>query len=378
MGAATRRGARGVLAVLAIALLVAGTATSLTLLHHRELGAVPGSVRWHSGQVSEFDGDFYLESDLVLPDTGTFQVASIHSLDIGRKGEFLIADIRNSNVKVFNQEGEPLAVVGRYGGGLGEFRLLYEARFLPKGGLAAVDPGQRRIVVFNARFEPDTSFVTTRQDPRSLLGLGDSLLIVAGLTEPTRRGQLLVVYHRRGSVLTAFLPADSRLFQVHMVVDQPWVAVNRLGQILGGLELVPDVYVYDFQGRLSLHKNVNPPGWRQLEPTPSKAFSPSELKRWIGAATIISGVAVDDSNRLLLEYQTRRGDSTVYRMAVYDDRLEPLWAYTDIPGRLMSQRRGALYLTRADSAGRFHISVYKQRAPAAGGDPVQHARRAHD
>lgn len=122
------------MAVLAIALLVAGTATSLTLLHHRELGAVPGSVRWHSGQVSEFDGDFYLESDLVLPDTGTFQVASIHSLDIGRKGEFLIADIRNSNVKVFNQEGEPLAVVGRYGGGLGNSGFCTKRGSCQKGG----------------------------------------------------------------------------------------------------------------------------------------------------------------------------------------------------------------------------------------------------
>lgn len=70
-------------------------------------------------------------------------LATVRSLDVDDRGRLLIAGGRSGQLSLVDPSGVATMTIGRIGAGPGEFRTAFDARFLPDGGIVAIDLAER-------------------------------------------------------------------------------------------------------------------------------------------------------------------------------------------------------------------------------------------
>lgn len=111
-------------------------------------------------KVSDINLEFSKENPLI----------AFTSIKINNKGMIYISDYLSSNIKVYNQEGKMINVIGRSGHGPGEFIANGGIAFDKNDNLYVVDTGTRRISVFDSTgifkysFKIEDKFVLLRPD----------------------------------------------------------------------------------------------------------------------------------------------------------------------------------------------------------------------
>jgi hypothetical protein len=73
----------------------------------------------------------------------------LSGIDVRGDGAFMIGDVSESQVKLFDREGRIIARIGRKGDGPGEFRAPRYPRFGPDGRIYIADSQTPRVQIFD-------------------------------------------------------------------------------------------------------------------------------------------------------------------------------------------------------------------------------------
>jgi hypothetical protein len=125
-----------------------------------------------------------------IPDAPTVSIganeefASITSGTFFSDGAFVIGDVMNARLAVFNAQGRVEKMIGRKGAGPGEFSNLAWARVYRGDSIATYDRAQRRVTVFSRSGTPVRSVTITSPGngwgPEAVALLSDGRILVEG------------------------------------------------------------------------------------------------------------------------------------------------------------------------------------------------------
>ena len=125
-----------------------------------------------------------------VPDAPTVSIganeefASITSGTFFSDGAFVIGDVMNSRIAVFNAQGRLEKMIGRKGAGPGEFSNMAWARVYRSDSIATYDRAQRRVTVFSRSGTPVRSVIITSPGdgwgPEAIALLTDGRILVQG------------------------------------------------------------------------------------------------------------------------------------------------------------------------------------------------------
>ena len=322
---------------------------------------VAASVKWPDHPVALTDS-FELSRSFTFSSSGDSAVLAIRSLDIDDSGRLLLVDSRSSNLKIVGADGKIQSIVGKKGAGPGEFRAPFDAKFIRGGGLVAVDPIVSRVSWFDANWQYESSFSPVGQDPRVVLPWSDSLVSVGGLVDVGTNDALFATYDRGGTRIRSFGGVDSIVYELQMVVDNPWAALAGDGKIVGNLSVAPGIYEFDSLGDLVGQSPTSPPPplWNQLKPRSdgSSPRIPAEMKAWIQSASLALAGGVLGNGMVVVSVRTA-GKDFLYQ---YTSNLEPSAIYElPFPGRLVLVRGSYVYFVN-EEAEDISLLIYRKRA----------------
>jgi hypothetical protein len=112
------------------------------------------------------------------------EFASVTSGTFFRDGAFVIGDVMNARLAVFNAQGRLEKMIGRKGAGPGEFSNLAWARVYHGDSITTYDRAQRRVTVFSRSGTPVRSVIITSPGngwgPEAIALLTDGRILVQG------------------------------------------------------------------------------------------------------------------------------------------------------------------------------------------------------
>lgn len=150
-----------------------------------------------------FADAFALVDTIALEEPDSAVVARLSGIDVGPNGDIAIADASEANVKVYERDGRLLRVLGRKGGGPGEFSEPRYPRFRRDGSLLVAE-GDGRVSVFASSGDFVRSY---RLDRTVFISSFDVLpggdLLTASVGKP---GGTLFRYDSLGHAVQAYLP----------------------------------------------------------------------------------------------------------------------------------------------------------------------------
>jgi len=123
-----------------------------------------------SDKSDEYELSLKKISDINLEFSKKSPLIAFTSVKVNNKGMIYISDYLSSNIKVYNQEGKIINIIGRGGHGPGEFVAHAGIAFDKNDNLYVVDTGTRRISVFDSTgmfkyfFKIDDGFGIYRPD----------------------------------------------------------------------------------------------------------------------------------------------------------------------------------------------------------------------
>lgn len=127
-----------------------------------------------------FAQEFSLVDSVALEQADSAVIARISGIDVDDSGRILIGDVSEGNVKLFASDGRLLRILGRKGGGPGEFSAPRYPRFGADGLIYVADAQTGRIQVFDS--EGTLRRLTRMQDVGLITGfqpLPDKTYLVA-------------------------------------------------------------------------------------------------------------------------------------------------------------------------------------------------------
>lgn len=312
-----------------------------------------------------FDSAFHFMTSVALPTSGTAQVSFPRTLDVSASSDLLITDPESHHIVVFNSRGVPRRVIGRLGSGPGEFRLLMDARFSQDGNILAVDPDLVRVSRFDSSGHFLSSFSPVNQDPRLIIPIGDNRIALAGLADVGTAPVAVVVYDGAGHRSHTLLTPDTAVFQLKLIVDQPWFTISRSGKLFAGMSVVPTALVSATQGGRQTLARLKLLHWHQLQPEGRPRSSPSALDKWLDSASVVIAATSTADGHLALEYHTPM-DSSSRAIAILGDDLSPKLTIVRVPGRLLTSRDSLFYFTDdCLPQGTCHILAYSLHLPSS-------------
>lgn len=130
-----------------------------------------------------FDADFQTIASVELPQSGETAVIRISGADILGDSLLAVADPSEGHVVLVSVRSGAVRAIGRPGTGPGEFRVPVEPRFDSRGRLHVLDPGLRRIQVFDILTAASQRTISLQNMMTAVFDydlLGDSLYVLAG------------------------------------------------------------------------------------------------------------------------------------------------------------------------------------------------------
>ncbi|HEX8430787.1 MAG TPA: 6-bladed beta-propeller [Longimicrobium sp.] len=254
-----------------------------------------------NGAPASFTDQFERIAVVVPQQSAQEPIARLSGMDIRGDGAFLIGDVSESQVKMFDRGGRTLLRIGRRGAGPGEFQSPRYPRFGPDGHIYVADAQQPRIQKFDDR----GNYVSAiRLDVSRIQGfdiLADGSFVV--LADADKTENLLLHLDSAGKVRTATLPIANilpegeshhpmwpsvRSFSLAMRGDTAFVSStlsNRLWQIHVPSGVVR-TSVLNFDGYAAPHiDHAKPPREpREMESWARSVYMPSTLS--VGAGEV--------------------------------------------------------------------------------------------
>lgn len=211
-------------------------------------------------------------------------------------GGFLVADQRESQVRVYNRRGRLISHFGSLGQGPGEFQMVTALRRLRDGTLIAAEwNGRISIIREDGSSSVTTSTGLIRLEDMEVLN--DSLVALTGFNRSLPDDQLDTRIHildyRRGQFVSQFFIPEplARKSQTAMMAGWTKIAV-KADTIAAVFSLTDSVYVYTIDGVLIDRVGFGQRWFRRAtdEPATDVARDPNRRAEWLLSLDFVGDV----------------------------------------------------------------------------------------
>lgn len=282
-----------------------------------------------------FGNAFEISRSLLLQETDQ-AVTVLPMVSPGVPGEFLLAEPREGQVNVYDTAGRLRRVVGRRGGGPGEFHSPVSARRTVNGGIVVVDPMLSRLTFFpeEGSGEPEVAasplpLVLGAQD------LGGGRYLLSGQVMSEQPPRLLHIWNRETdeverSFLPIGVPRESRPYAAsYTSVD----AVLEGDTIWSVWALSDTLYKLERDGGVIERFPLSLP--RPMGRLPGAEAGvitdPRALQAAAERLTQVNGVFILGDGALAVQAMQARGFEAVWDLLILDRRGRMRWRAARMP-----------------------------------------------
>ncbi len=273
-------------------------------------------------------------------------------LSFDAAGNFLVADSREDQVRVYRPNGTLVTYFGREGGGPGEFGRPRQVHRLSSGSLVVADLS-KGIMLFDSSGAVYYGGISLPVLPLyTTLLLSDSLILVAGRqrapVSQTRRHLLQIWNLVTGEAGQQFFPTPGDTTVVAAAINFGWVDLATRADTIAAVFALTDT-LYFFGSRGEPLEEMPLPFERFLR-IESLLITNDPIKRqeWLERLHFIEGVFWLPDGVLLIQYERPRGMESEWNLLGVTREGIRLFDLHDTP-RLLANRGSHLYFLHPDS-----------------------------
>lgn len=263
-------------------------------------------------------------------------------------GNFLVADQKESQVRVYGSSGKLVRHFGRKGNGPDEFNSTVRALPLPSGGVLVVDARGKVAVVRSGEARVSETHRLPVRPVYSASLIGDSLLLVAGrIGEKEPGSPLLHVFDLASMSLShSFFSSPSRFRDDPIERNIGFVNATVSGDTIAAVYSVSDtVYLFRPDGTALGQVPLNSKNFRRAEGRPPKRGSNvQDLLKWVATFSLTTDVFWTPGGDFLVQYQDRDGTDMRWRLTRITREGQPVFDVWDTPRLLASDQQGSRFL----------------------------------
>ena len=290
--------------------------------------------------------------------SGTFFITDA---EVGDDGRIYAADKEQSQIRIFDADGDLIRAVGRKGKGPGEFQEPLAVALSPDERMFAVRDENRRVSLFSRDGTYQQSFVLSNILPSgsaSMTFVNDSLLAIGGFKPKSMySGDVIHFYALDGTPVSSFFSRTEKAKELK-VTARVGVGFDRYDDRLFAIQPVDyAVSVFTLDGertgtiRISpLPDHFQPPTTPQPNPMEDRAGA----LKWSQESDVLRRLFVLDENHLLVTVQKLTDPDVAYWMDIVgkDD------------GRVVHSRPVEGWVVNTDSErGWIYIAEAQEDAP---------------
>jgi len=242
-------------------------------------GAGAAEDTMNSPDLSAWRAAFTVVERIVVEETPSSVV--IEPVVTDDNGGFLVAEPKESQVRVHDRDGRLLRAFGSSGQGPGELLAPARARRLDDGRIAVSDLMQPRLTFYDAD-GASTSQLVPVMPMFDFVALDDDEFLAGGFVNGNHE-QLLHVFSLTSNVVVrSFMdvPDDPVVRRLAPSFGFPSIAV-REGEVAAAMALSDSLYFFDTAGRTHGRIHLPIPGWVVPANPPDRNARPQERQQWV-------------------------------------------------------------------------------------------------
>ena len=281
-------------------------------------------------------------------------------------GGFLVADLREAQLRRYSDRGKLLAAWGRRGRGPGEFTMpIALLRLRPRGELLAVDVRGRLSVFDSTGSELLETVSTPLQVVTDAEQVSESLLLLVGWIERSSPRLHLWDIDRQRLVRSFHEPFRGTP-HIELTVTLGWNKAALKGDTIAAIYGASDtVYYFDRAGEPLGSVQIPFAGFRSPTPvTEAARMDEAAQKAWLASFDAVSDVFWLHDGLAIL-YQTNAEDGFKWHLHMMTADGKRLCDVRDVPKLLASDATGDwLYFVSPGSLTPNELSIARIRTPA--------------
>lgn len=265
-------------------------------------------------------------------------------------GGFIVADPREAQVRLYDQEGRLTKLVATPGAGPGEVRVPLSAVRGPNGHLLVSDVGNSIILEFDSAGSAELErYPTAFQITRLLATAGRVLAVGSPRATRSEPRPFLVHRWRDGAVSESFFrtPVTRATARTTLHFGFANAAVSGDGEIITTFTLSDTLYVHSAGGHLSRKIPLDLPRWSVPETDPEGALGSPVRAAWREGMTLVTG-AFPVGDRILVQASEMRHGELAWRLVGITRDGETLFDVFGTP-KLLTVDGADLYFVDAES-----------------------------
>lgn len=223
------------------------------------------------------------------------------------RGGYLVADVREAQIRRYDEDGRLLWHVGRKGHGPEEFQMPQVALRLPDGNIFVADHDTKIAIFDSTGTHLVKSFLVPLQRMEDGAVLNDSLVVCSGVGgDPLPHAFLHIVNLNRESVTASFFRPFARYPYPDLAVVFASVMMAFNGNEIAAAALPVDT-VYFFSGEGESLRSVHVPAKHFRPPKPIRPGdfqNPRKRAEWLASFETVTGLYWIGRDTLVVPFRT--------------------------------------------------------------------------
>ena len=240
------------------------------------------------------------------------------NMTLDTTGDLIVTDLRETQIRFYDQNGSLKGVMGRHGGGPGEFNMPMVARRTTDGRIVVPDVLLARLTFFGADTVTATSPITMLMD---INDLGDGRFLVVGPGSPANQQRLLHIWNAETEQLErSFFPKIVRAEHegYAQTYGSPFARLHD-GTIWAGWALSDSIFRFDTDGNRTGAIPVSLP--RPRRPFPDLGDGPrdiSEIGNALDSIVVVTDVSIDGAGDIVVQSSLQLGMAFEVDLTIMD------------------------------------------------------------
>ena len=291
-------------------------------------------------------------------------ISVIVGFSVDSRGNILIGDLQNHNIKIYDQNGNLLKIIGRQGEGPGEFRMIRGIDIDFNGKIYVSDMTNRRISIFDSSGNFLNSFIVTESHPCDRIKLYGDHIFIGGLKQIIEKstssyayGLYIHIYDKKGNFIKSFYPTNKRALKLNVI--GPFVAfdISKEGYIYCVQRTFYEISKYSSNGEFIKSFSRKAAFYRPVIKQPETVKTRAELDQWYEKWHQVLGLFVLD-NYIIVQILIRKPSK--YAIEIYDSKGHFISGPILTPYRLLGvDHNSYLYFQVDEPPNTYKIAKYR-------------------